>query len=169
MALGANSAYRNETGKPRKVLLPDGSQALLSDHSQIRLMGEWSKGGRELELDGESTFTIKGDAGKIFVIHTSHLLIEAGGGVTKAGGTTKAAEGSGEAGGARFRVDAFKNNPGEEVDLFSGLLKVRKTYHSDTDNEPETLQSGEMVMINRDIDLMEKEKLTAEELKKLGE
>ena len=42
-----------------------------------------------------------------------------------------------------------------------------KSYHSDTDNEPEILAAGEMVMINREIDLMEKEKLSAEELEKV--
>jgi hypothetical protein len=46
-------------------------------------------------------------------------------------------------------------------------LKVKKSYHSDTDNEPEVLDAGDMVMINRDIDLMEKEKMSAAELEKV--
>jgi len=142
-----DSTYVNETGKTRKIVLPDGSSALLSDHTHIRLAGGFNKERRELDLDGEAFFTVNADAGKPFVIHTRNLLIQVL--------------------GTRFRVDAYKKNAGEEVDLFSGRLKVMKTYHSDTDNEPETLQSGDMLMINRDIDLMEKEKMTPEELKKL--
>ena len=42
-----------------------------------------------------------------------------------------------------------------------------KSYHSQTDNEPELLTGGEMVMINRDIDLMEKEKTEAGDLQKI--
>jgi hypothetical protein len=41
---------------------------------------------------------------------------------------------------------------------------VIKSYHSDSDNEPVVLHSGEMVMINTDIDLMEKEKLDSVQL-----
>jgi transmembrane sensor len=51
----------------------------------------------------------------------------------------------------------------------SGKLNVKKSYHSDTDNEPEIVETGQMVMINRDIDLMEKEKLDSAELKVLQE
>jgi hypothetical protein len=44
---------------------------------------------------------------------------------------------------------------------------VTKFYHSSTDNEPETLKSGDMVMINKDIDLMEKETLDSAERRKV--
>ena len=70
-------------------------------------------------------------------------------------------------GGSRFHVAADRSKPGEEVDLLKGKLKAKKSYHSTTDNEPETLVGGEMVMINQDIDLMEKEKLSPAELDKL--
>ncbi|HXO75674.1 MAG TPA: hypothetical protein VN824_10575, partial [Puia sp.] len=69
--------------------------------------------------------------------------------------------------GTRFHVDAFRKNAGEQVDLLEGRLRVKKSYHSDTDNEPEVLEAGEMVMINRDIDLMEKEKMSPAELDKV--
>ena len=63
-----------------------------------------------------------------------------------------------------FRVDAYGSKAGEEVDLLEGRMRVRKSYHSDTDSAMEMLGPGEMVMINRDIDLMEKEKMSQEEI-----
>ncbi len=66
---------------------------------------------------------------------------------------------------AAFKVDGFPNSPGEEVDLLSGELQAIKSYHSKTDNEPAKLIGGEMVMINTDIDLMEKENFDSSELK----
>ncbi len=65
---------------------------------------------------------------------------------------------------ADFKVDAFSGSPGAEVDLLSGELKVAKSYQSKTDNEQTKLIGGEMVMINTDIDLMEKEKFDSTEL-----
>jgi ferric-dicitrate binding protein FerR (iron transport regulator) len=89
------------------------------------------------------------DGAKPFVIHTRNLVVTVQGK------------------GARNHVDAFASSPGEEVDLLEGKVKVIKSYHSTTDNSTEALQAGEMVMINRDIDLMEKETLKPEEQKAL--
>ena len=100
-------------------------------------------------LDGEAWFDASAKANWPMVIHTRDLVIEIL--------------------GTRFKIDAYRNKPGEEVDVLSGSLRVRKSYHSDTDNEPETLKDGEMVMINHDIDLMEKEALSPAELQKLKE
>ena len=69
--------------------------------------------------------------------------------------------------GTQFRVDAVRSRPGEEVDLLAGQLKIRKSYHSDLDSSPEDLTPGDMLMINREIDLMEKEKMNAEEFEKV--
>jgi transmembrane sensor len=142
----ADITYENGTGKARTIRLPDGSSVVMSVHTVIRISRQFNQSERDLDLDGEALFTVDGDAGKPFIVHTRNLHIQVLGA------------------GARFRVDAFKNNAGEEADLLEGKLKVIKSYHSDTDNEPETITSGEMVMINRDIDLMEKEKLDSTEL-----
>jgi hypothetical protein len=64
-------------------------------------------------------------------------------------------------------VDAVRSRPGEEVDLLEGQLYIRKSYHSDLDSLPEELRSGDMLMINREIDLMEKEKMNPDELGKV--
>ena len=123
----------------------------MTPHTVVRISKEFNKSERDLELDGEALFTVGSDGGKPFIVHTKNLHIQV------------------QASGSRFKVEAFAKNAGEEADLLSGKLKVKKSYHSDTDNEPETLETGEMVMINRDIDLMEKEKLDSTELKALQE
>jgi ferric-dicitrate binding protein FerR (iron transport regulator) len=122
----------------------------MTPHTVVRISKEFNKSERDLELDGEALFTVGTDAGKPFVVHTKNLQIQV-------------------LSGGQFKVEAFEKNAGEEADLLSGKLKVKKSYHSDTDNEPEILEAGQMVMINRDIDLMEKEKLDSAELKTLQE
>jgi transmembrane sensor len=113
--------------------------------ARLELVKGFDRNNRQVNLDGEAWFELAGGG---FVLHTRDLSVE----VLQ---------------GGRFHADAFRSRPGEEIDLLEGGLRVNKSYHSDTDNEPEVLASGEMVMINRDIDLMEKEKLNPAELDKL--
>jgi len=138
--------HRNDDKERKMVRLADGTEILLGSNTEIRVSKEFNKAGRGLVLNGEAFFNVPGDATKPFIIHTRNLQIQVL--------------------GTRFRVDAFAANAGEEVDLLSGRLKVIKSYHSTTDNEPEILEAGDMVMINRDIDLMEKEKMDSAERKK---
>jgi len=92
-------------------------------------------------------FEVKPAAAAPFVVHTGNLRIEVL--------------------GTRFRVDAVRKRAGEEVDLLEGQLRVTKSYHSDTDNEPEVLAAGEMVIDQPGDRLMEKEKLSPAELDKV--
>ncbi len=98
-------------------------------------------------MDGEGMFEVRVSAGEMFVVMTRNLVIAGP--------------------GSKFRVDAVRSRPGEEVDLLVGQLTIRKSYHSDLDSLPEDLKSGDMLMINREIDLMEKEKMNAEEFDKV--
>ena len=145
----ADVNYENGGEGARTVTLPDGSKVVMSPHTVVRISKEFNKSERDLELDGEALFTVGSEGGKPFIVRTRNLQIQVRGADT------------------RFKVEAFAKNAGEQVDLLSGKLKVIKSYHSDTDNEPEALGSGEMVMINRDIDLMEKEKLDSTEFRTL--
>ncbi len=145
--IGAGTRYTNGTGHRQVISLPDGSKVAMNDGTTLELSAGFGKTGRDLELDGLAFFEVSGVAGTPFVVHTRNLKIEVL--------------------GTRFRVDAYRKDAGEEVDLLEGKLRVSKSYHSDSDNEPEQLEAGEMVMINRDIDLMEKEKLKPEELDKI--
>jgi transmembrane sensor len=137
--------YESGTEARKEALLPDGTKLIMHAGTTLRVSDKFSRGEREVWLEGDAMFEVNAEAGKPFILHTRNLLIQVL--------------------GTKFRVDAKKDEAGEEVDLISGKLKVSKTYHSDTDNEPETIQTGEMVMINRDIDLMEKEKMNGTELK----
>ncbi|QEC44075.1 hypothetical protein [Pseudobacter ginsenosidimutans] len=56
-----------------------------------------------------------------------------------------------------FRVEAFRVDNGEKVDVLEGVVRAQKRYKSPFP-EPDTVRSSEMVMINDKIDLMEKEK-----------
>jgi ferric-dicitrate binding protein FerR (iron transport regulator) len=146
VAANGDRLMENKTGRPGMVGLPDGSRVVINVRTVIRIPGTYNQS-RVLDLDGEAMFDILPDAGKPFVVRTRNLEIEVL--------------------GTRFRVDAYRSNAGEQVDLLEGRLRVKKSYHSDTDNEPEFIEAGEMVMINRDIDLMEKEKLDSGELSRL--
>ena len=144
--LGEGS-YHVGRGSGRSFVLPDGSRVTVSPGTTITLAKGFGRDNRDIDLDGEARFDVAATPGYPLVIHTRDLVIEVL--------------------GTRFHVDAFRAGPGEEVDLLTGRLRVKKSYHSDSDNEPEVLEAGDMVMINHDIDLMEKEKLSPDELNKL--
>ena len=55
-----------------------------------------------------------------------------------------------------FRITAYSHEAGEQVEVLYGHIEARKSYPSNY-MEPDRLTDGEMTMINRDIDLMEKE------------
>jgi ferric-dicitrate binding protein FerR (iron transport regulator) len=142
---GDSLVYRSGMVRRKKIGLPDGSMIVMNAGTVIRLSRAFNGKTRELWLEGEALFEVNADAGKPFIVHTRNLKIVVL--------------------GTRFRIDADPKTAGEEVDLLSGNLQVMKSYHSDSDNEPETIAAGEMVMINRDIDLMEKEKMDGSEMK----
>jgi ferric-dicitrate binding protein FerR (iron transport regulator) len=60
-------------------------------------------------------------------------------------------------GGSALRITAYSHEAGEQVEVLSGHVEARKNYKSSY-MEPDQLDAGDMTMINRDIDLMEKEK-----------
>jgi|GEM_PF-1449116 len=149
--LGEGANFHVGAGYPRNFRLTDGSTVLVLPNTTVATAKGFGKDNRDLDVDGEVMIEVSGAAGPPFVVHTRDLVIEV------------------LPGGARFHVDANRARPGEEADLLEGRLRVRKSYHSDTDNEAEELAGGEMVMINRDIDLMEKERLSPAELDKVKE
>lgn len=59
-------------------------------------------------------------------------------------------------GPARVRMVAFANQSGEEVDLLEGHATATKSYASPSP-QTDTLDAGDMVMVNQTIDLLEKE------------
>ncbi|HEY4110376.1 FecR domain-containing protein [Puia sp.] len=147
--LAGGTSFHVGAGYPRRFALPDESSVLVMPNTTVALAKGFGKENRDMEVDGEVMLEVSGATSLPFRVHTRDLVLEV------------------LDGGARFHVDANRSRPGEEADLLEGRLRASKSYHSDTDNEPEVLNGGEMVMINRDIDLMEKEKLGPAELDKL--
>lgn len=139
--------YHVGKGSGQNFHLPDGTVIVASPETTISLSKDYGKQNRDIQLDGEARFDVAAKPNQPMVIRTRDLVIEVL--------------------GTRFKVNAYRDKPGEEVDVLTGSLRVHKSYHSDTDNEPEVLKDGDMVMINHDIDLMEKEALSPAELEKL--
>ena len=96
-------------------------------------------GHRAVLLDGDAFF----DAARPFTVRTRNLSLT---------------------GVAAFRVSAFAKDEGESASVLSGRLLATKAYASH-DPETDTLLGGNMVMINRSIDLMEKETYDTSELR----
>ena len=71
-------------------------------------------------------------------------------------------------GGSVFRLTAYSKQTGEQVEVVQGRMEARKSYPSPY-AVPDLLGPGEMVMINRTIDLMEKERTNAESVRQWGE
>ena len=145
--LDDGTQYVNNSGDAQWVTLPDNSHVKLSSGTEFKLGPMFANGNRVVDLDGEGMFEVRAMPGKMFVVTTKNLIIQGP--------------------GKKFRVDAVRSRPGEEVDLLAGQLTIRKSYHSDLDSLPEDLTSGEMLMINREIDLMEKERMKPDELEKV--
>jgi transmembrane sensor len=144
--LGDGTRYVNNSGDAQWVVLPDNSHVKLSSGTTVMLGTRFANGDRVVDLDGEGMFEVRALPGKMFVVTTKNLLIVGP--------------------GTKFRVEAVRSKPGEEVNLLEGQLNIRKSYHSDLDSLAEELTSGDMLMINREIDLMEKEKMNPDEIEK---
>ena len=135
--------YHVGAGAGRSFSIPGIGKVFLEPNSTIGLARGFGKDNREITLDGVALFELT-VTGAPVSLKTKSLVMDVSAGV--------------------FRVDASRSSPGEEVDLLEGQLSVRKDYRSDTDSVAEVLGPGEMVMINRDIDLMEKEKMNQAEI-----
>lgn len=135
--------YHVGAGSGRSFHLPYGGTVFLKPNSTIGLAQGFNKDNREISLDGEALFELS-TTGAPVILKTKDLVMDVSVGV--------------------FRVDAYGSKAGEEVDLLKGQMRVRKSYPSVTDSAAEVLGPGEMVMINRDIDLMEKEKMSQQEI-----
>lgn len=89
-------------------------------------------------LDGDAMF----EGAMPFIVRTRNLVLRVDGSV---------------------RVSAFSRDEGESAEVLSGAVRADKAYAS-PDHETDTLRFGDMIMINRSIDLMEKETYDTAEL-----
>jgi ferric-dicitrate binding protein FerR (iron transport regulator) len=123
-------------GQLAALTLEDSTRVTLNSHTQLRIPQDFGASRRVLFLDGDAYFVLPPTASHPLILHTGMLTL-----VGK---------------DAAFRVYAHRSQSGQSVEVLRGALRAEKAYPSDY---PDTviLGAGDMVMINKDIDLMEKE------------
>ena len=123
--------------------LPDSTRVYLLGNAKI-IPHDNYPAHREITLDGDAFFYVPATA-SAFTIHTKLLTL-----------TIR--------GKAAFRLTAPSAEEWAEVDVINGMVIAGKAYSSSF-NKPDTLHDSQMEMINRTIDLMEKEEFDARALK----
>ncbi|SIN64555.1 ferric-dicitrate binding protein FerR, regulates iron transport through sigma-19 [Chitinophaga niabensis] len=131
------TVYQCPYGERKTITLADSTTVLLNSRSSLYVPADYPKSGRNVILDGEAFFRVHNMGNEAFVLTTDKLK-------------TVSAEGT-------FRMRSLEKQSGATFYLLSGAALVTKSYHSTTDNQPENLLGGEMILANKDIDLMEKE------------
>lgn len=131
-------------GKRRKIVLPDHTEVVLNSNTTVWLDKNFGTINRQVRISGDAFFSIK-KAGKPFIVYTPHLIL-----------STPL---------AMMKVNGYAGQAGEETLVFSGNVRAVKSYYSKLDHDPYLLKNGEMVMMNKDIDLMEKETFDTDEWK----
>ncbi|WP_343667685.1 DUF4974 domain-containing protein [Chitinophaga sp.] len=132
--------HEGTQGNRTRFTLPDSTEVLLNGKSTVLVPDNYAQT-HTLLLDGEAWFNSPHELKVI----TNILTI-----------TNTAA--------ASFRIRCFEAQQGATAYLGSGTVQVAKSYHSTTDNQAETLSIGNMVLANKEIDLMEKETYQPAEL-----
>ncbi|WP_158538592.1 FecR family protein [Chitinophaga skermanii] len=138
------TSYESISAHRKKITLPDGSTAILNSSSRLYVPNSFSQSHREVILNGEAYFDVKQDTQHPFIVKTDKLTATVL--------------------GTCFKMRSLETQNGATLYVMSGKVKVAKSYHSDTDNQPETLECGQMVMANKQIDLMEKETFEVNDL-----
>lgn len=126
---------READAVPRTQRLADGVEAFYLSDSHLEPAAGYPAT-RELRVDGDFFIRVP-DAPQPLIVR-SRLLV-----LTVTGKTA-------------FRITAYAREAGEQVEVLYGHIKAHKSYPSNY-AEPDLLTDGQMTMINRDIDLMEKE------------
>ncbi|MFY0254445.1 FecR family protein [Chitinophaga sp. 30R24] len=130
------TSYTGTVGSRTAVTLPDSSHIILNSTSMLEVPENYLQGNRAVILDGEAFFSVT-PATDTFTVTTDKLKATVL--------------------GTSFRMRSFANQHGATVYLLQGKMQVSKSYYSATDNAPEILERGQMILANNEIDLMEKE------------
>lgn len=137
-----NVMYATHVGKQgarTEMKLPDGAAVILNGHTTLLVPDNFEQT-HTVILDGEAYFNTP----QALKVVTNILTV-----------TTDS---------AAFRIRCFEQQQGATAYLGTGKVVVNKSYHSSTDNNAEVLEHGNMVLANKEIDLMEKETYKPEEL-----
>jgi len=129
---------------PRELLLADGTQIILLNGTRA-IPADGFPQHRDIQLQGNGDVFIKArQQDKPLIVRTGLLIL------TVEGDTA-------------FRASVSSEKIGEQAEVLFGHVRAAKAYPSRF-SEPDDLVGGEMSMINRSIDLMEKEKFDTSEL-----
>jgi ferric-dicitrate binding protein FerR (iron transport regulator) len=140
------AAVLSACGKPapQELLLADGTQIILLNGTRA-VPADGFPGLREIQLQGTGeVFITARQQDKPLIVRTGLLIL------TVEGDTA-------------FRASVSSEKIGEQAEVLFGHVRAAKAYPSRF-SEPDDLVGGEMSMINRSIDLMEKEKFDKSEL-----
>lgn len=137
------TTYQCPYGERKLFTLPDSTLVLLNSRSRLYVPAGFPQTTREVILDGEAFLRVSPAGNKDFVLTTDKLNLS-----TQAG---------------TLRIRSLEKQSGATMYLLAGAANVGKSYYSATDNQRENLTSGEMILANKDIDLMEKETFTLAE------
>ena len=135
---GDSAHYTSGPRDRARAVLSDGTEMVLNPNTEIIVPKTFTDTVREIRVNGDAYFVVA-NKDFPFMLTTRNLRLLIGGEST-----------------ASFRVTAFDKDEGESVEVLKGAVNATKNYVS-KDNEAELLAAGDMVMINRSIDLMEKE------------
>ena len=129
---------------PKELLLADGTQIILLDGTRA-LPAAGFPGNRTVQIEGNGqVFIAARKQERPLIVRTGLLILTV--------------EGS-----SAFRALVSSEKIGEQAEVLYGRVQAAKAYPSRF-NEPDVLEAGEMSMVNRSIDLMEKEKFDPTEL-----
>lgn len=132
-----NNLFSENDSSARKIIpLSDKNIFILNAGSKLYKPVHSQTPNRDFSLDGDAFFEIFPGPDTPVILHTGMLNLITG--------------------GSFFRVYAHQQNPGQTVKVLRGELIAEKAYPSDFP-DTEILHAGDMVMINKNIDLMEKE------------
>jgi len=120
---------------PQALRLSDGVEIFFLSDSKAQPAAGYPDP-REIAVDGDFLFRVPESATPLTI--RSRLLV-----LTVSGKTA-------------LRVSAYTKDAGEQTEVLYGNVKASKNYPS-AYAEPDLLTGGQMTMINKDIDLMEKE------------
>jgi ferric-dicitrate binding protein FerR (iron transport regulator) len=133
--------------EPQAMHLADGTEAYFRGDTVIEPAATYPAV-KDIHVDGDAFIQLPGGTGP-WKVRTRLLVLTVDG-------------------GSAFRITAYSKQTGEQVEVVRGRMEARKSYPSPY-AVPDLLGPGEMVMINRTIDLMEKERTNAEDVRRWGE
>lgn len=142
------NVWREPRHEPPEILhLADGTVASLGADTRLETASGFPSS-RVLSLDGEGLLKVPAGGQPLIVrTHLMHLEVR---------------------GSSTLAITAWSRETGEQVEVLSGEVVVSKNYASSY-RVPDDLHGGEMSMVNRTIDLMEKETVDAPSLTRIRE